>query len=216
MRGIARQIYAMKREVAGRPDMELKAVKLLTRTTFRRNAEHWALTDAFFNQAATLPITVFAISMERPTEALPETQRYLPNQFRYLLQRVNALCERDADMATIPFDGVDMKAMAPRFESYLHRSLEGQGLIRIADAPYFVDSKVTAGIQIADMLVGVVRLWAQHDLANAMPPGDDFLTSVGRYYRIVESLTVNFGTLPGMYRMPDRAHRVIADQFGGG
>ncbi len=115
-------------------------------------------------------------------------------------------------MITILFDGdgFQLNGLARRFERFLFRSREGQSLSRIADAPYFVDSSITVGTQIADMMVAVVRLYFENALRQGTPEGDAFLSAVARYYGVVSGLTVDLetpqGPLYGIYRMPERAH----------
>ena len=78
------------------------------------------------------------------------------------------------------------------------------------DAPYFVDSKITAGIQIADLMASVVRQFEENALFRGVPDGDPYLSAIGRFYRIIEGLSIDFetdeGRLFGFYRMPERAH----------
>ena len=147
-RAISAQIHSLKRRVLAREDLELKGVKLVTRGTFQRRPEKRELAECFFDLCRDLPLTIFAIVMERPTRAGPGHPTFLPNQFRYLLQRVDLLLEQPPDMATILIDGDGSQygGLPRRFESFLHRSTEGRALSRITDAPFFVDSKITPGI----------------------------------------------------------------------
>lgn len=150
--------------------------------------------------------------MERPTQDLPSDPVWLSNQFRYLLQRVHAEAQRNGEMATILFDGngLALGGLARRFESFLFRSNEGRSLTGIADAPYFVDSKITAGIQIADLVASVVRQFEENELFRGLRDPDPYLSAISRYYRIAEGLTEDLeteeGALYGFYRMPERAH----------
>ena len=203
VRPISSQIYGIKRRLLSNPDIEIKARSLLNRSTFRRQPEKREFVEEFFGLCRSLPLTVFAIVMERPEEL----------EFRYLLQRIHLLAEGTDDHATILFDGdaVLQGKMVPRFESFLFRSSEGRSLTRITDSPYFVDSRLTIGIQIADMFAGIVRLWEENELYRHLPPGDPFLSAIRRYHGIVRELSKDTaheeqGTLPGIYRMPQRAH----------
>ena len=208
----SRQLYTLKRRIVQRPEMELKSVKLITRTSFRRKEDYRELVEAFFDLCRNLPLEVFAITMERPAHDLPDDPVWLPNQFRYLLQRVHASAQPGGEHATILFDGDGqaLGGLARRFESFLFRSNEGRSLTAIADAPYFVDSRITAGIQIADLMASVVRQFEENELFRGPPTGDPYLSAISRYYRIIESLTKDFeteeGPLYGIYRMPERAH----------
>ena len=180
----------------------------------RCEAEKREFVEAFFDLCGNLPLTVFSIAMHRPEADVDVSgdRQWLPNQFRYLLQRAHRLAEARGDHATILFDGDGSHygGLPGRFDSFLFRSAEGRSLTSIADAPYYVDSRNTVGIQIADMFAGVVRVYEEHALFRGPPPGDAFLSAVRRYYRVLESLsedmTTEQGRLAGMYRMPERAH----------
>jgi len=217
---VSGQVYGLKQRLLPNPDAEIKARSLINRGTFRRVPEKREFVEAFFDLCRNLPITVFAIAMERPNGDLPDDANWLPNQFRYLLQRAHHFSQQNGKFATVLFDGDGSlySGLAPRFESFLFRSNEGQSLTAIADAPYFVDSRITTGIQIADMFAGVVRLFEENYLFREAPR-DSFLSAIKRYYQIIEALSVdvetNLGRLPGMYRMPERAHYMWRQELEG-
>jgi len=84
-------------------------------------------------------------------------------------------------------------------------------LVSIVDTPYFVDSKFTAGIQIADMVASAVRQYEENKLFLEVPRGDPYLHSIQRYYEIAKSRTVDLYTVDGFkrhgfHRMPERLH----------
>lgn len=227
-RFISGRLHSLKRHLTGKEDVEFKAKRLLNRGTFRRIPEKRELVEAFFDLLRNLPITVFAIIMERP-EGTPVTEtNYLPNQFRYLLQRCDLLVQETKDMITILFDG-DCQShggLSLKFNSFLYRSNEGRSMNTVTDAPFFVDSRVTCGIQIADMASGTIRLYEENKLYQGVPTGDSFLSAIRRYYLILEEKTKDQETAegyqrPGFYRMPEKAHyfvmtnedsRLIAEQ----
>jgi hypothetical protein len=81
-------------------------------------------------------------------------------------------------------------------------------LCPINDAPSFVDSQTSAGIQIADLAASVIRQYEEADLYRSAPPiGDQYLFAIRRWYRIMEQKTRNdlvthdgYGR-PGLFRM---------------
>ena len=116
--------------------------------------------------------------MEKPQRVPEIVETHLPNQFRYLLQRCDLLAQETKDMITILFDG-DCQAcggLALKFNSFLYRSTEGRSMSTITDAPFFVDSRVTCGIQIADMAASVIRLYQENRLYQETPTGDAFVS----------------------------------------
>ncbi len=211
VRFISGRIYGLKRSLDMQESMEIKAVRLLNRGTFRRIPEKREFVEAFFDLVRNLPVTVFGIVMQRPQTVPPESS-ILPSQFRFLLERINMYAESCNEMATILFDG-DGKSqyggLSAKFNNYLHRSVEGASYIRITDAPFFVDSNITSGIQIADMAAGVVRLYTENTLFRGTPVGAPFLSAVRRYYDVISSKTVDQQSAEGyarhgLYRMPER------------
>lgn len=212
-RFISGRLHSRKRDLLGNEDLEIKANKLLNRSTFRRVTEKREFVEAFFDLIRGLPIIVFAIIMERPLQVPPIHQAYLPNQFRYLLQRCDLLAQREDSMLTVLFDGEARQygGVVAKFSSFLHRSQEGRAMNNITDCPFFVDSSVTPGIQIADMAAGVIRIYRENALFRGVPPGDSFLSAIRRYYQILREKTVELTNASGIkrsgfYLMPERAH----------
>ncbi len=215
---MAGQIYSLKRRM-GTPNIELKGVNLITRRVFERRSNEWELVESFFDLCRTLPFVLFAVVMEHPSQMPcffdPGRESYLPNQYRYLLQRVHQYATDQGNLVTLLFDGDGPTLLGgtlpSRFESFLYRSLEGQSFTSICEAPFFVDSQITQGIQITDMVASVVRLYQEHDLHRGFPTGDRFLSAITRYYGIVRNKTVDLVTTvgyerPGIYFMPERDH----------
>jgi len=207
--------------VLGREYTEIKGNKLLNRSTFRRIPEKREFVEALFDLLRNLPITIFAMIMERP-QSIPPVTPMLPSQFRFLLERIDLYAETRGEMATVLFDG-DGKSqyggLSVKFSNYLHRSVEGRSFTRITDAPFFVDSAITAGIQIADVSASVVRLYEENELFREVPAGDSFLHAIHRYYGVVALKTVDQNSRDGyprhgMYRMPEREHYATVVQEG--
>lgn len=215
-RTISAQVYSLKRRL-GTPDIELKGAGLITRRVFDKRPNQRELVEAFFDLCRTLPFTLFAIVMEHPTQ-VPygrEVENYLPNEYRYLLQRINRHAEESGRMATLLFDGEGptlYKGTLPKkFDSFLYRSSEGQSFTSVCDSPYFVDSRLTQGIQIADMMAYVCRIYQENTLRESLPQGDSYLSAINRYYNIIKSKAVDITTQegysrPGIYFMPESDH----------
>ena len=95
-------------------------------------------------------------------------------------------------MATIMFDGSPglYGGVGWQFNSYLYRSEEGRACQRITDAPSFVDSQTSAGIQIADMVASVIRQYQEAELFVTPEAYDDaYLHAIRRWYGIIEQKT---------------------------
>lgn len=215
-RSISGRIFNIKRNLLGvdKTDKELKAHDLLKRSTFRRRPELHELVEAIFELMRDLPVTTFAIVMERPEQPLPRSDRRLPRQYRYILQRVNGLLQHHPESLSVVLidgDGSQYGGLSAKIEQYLHRHREGQALIKIVDSPYFVDSRFTAGIQLADLVAGVIRQYQEAELFHQDPP-DTYLSAIARYYRIIREKSKDLPdpsgsyTWNGIHRMPERLH----------
>lgn len=199
---ISGRIHSLKRDMLNRERFELKGSNLLNTSTFRRRPDYANFAEEFFSTIMDLPLTVFAVVMEAPFVARETDDNYLPNRFRYLVQRVQLLAEEKDKMATILFDGTPdlYKGVGWKFNSFLYRSDEGRACQRITDAPAFVDSVTSAGIQIADMVAYVVRKY-QEEIFDASPPaGDHYLYAIRRWYRMVMQKTVDLTSSEGEER----------------
>ena len=213
---ISGRLHALKRDILGKEDMEIKAKNLLNRNTFRRAPDKKEFVEEFYNLLRILQITIFAIIMERPQTVPPNELNYLPNQFRYLLQRCDLLAQTEDRMLTCLFDGQGYQCggLVLKFNSFLYRSNEGRAMTTITDAPFFVDSRITAGIQIADMAAGCIRIYEANNLFRGVPRGDSFLSAIRRYYHILENKTIDQQDIGGFlrngfYRMPERDHYLV-------
>ena len=71
----------------------MKGARLITRPTFRRRQMQVAFVEEFFDTLLNLPVTIFAVIMERPVSAPDKSSNLLPNQYRFLTQRVQLLAE---------------------------------------------------------------------------------------------------------------------------
>ena len=72
-RNISRQLFSIKRGVLGheRAGLELKAHSILNRRTFRRRQDLPELMEEIFERVRNLPITIFAVVMEKPETVVP-------------------------------------------------------------------------------------------------------------------------------------------------
>lgn len=193
-RRISGRIHAVKRDLLNRERMELKGVNLLNRRSYRRKPDYAGFLEEFFSSLLNLPITLFAVIMENPFQDSGDSGDFLPNRFRYLVQRIELLAEEAGEMATIMFDGHPnlYGGLGWKFNGFLYRSEEGRSCSHITDAPSFVDSKTSAGIQIADMVASVIRQYEEAELfRNAPLPNDLYLFAIRRWYRIIEQKTRN-------------------------
>ena len=205
LRLVSGRVHAIKRDLLGheREKMELKGADLLNRRTYQRKLDYVAFLEEFFVNLSNLPITIFGVIMQAPFSEQANKDNLLPNRFRYLVQRIELLAEEKDKMATIMFDGAPnlYGEVGWKFNSYLYRSDEGRACTHITDAPAFVDSRTSAGIQIADMVASVIRQYEQAELFRTAPPaGDLYLYAIRRWYNLVEGKTRDLISHNGEHR----------------
>ena len=218
LRALSADLFRLNRDLLGKDRYEVKASRLITRGMLRDHPRERGFVEAFFSDfLSAFDMVVFAIVMERPLSEPPKDVNFLPRQFRFILQRVNALAElkSDDDLSAVMFDGNGSQFgnLAERFSNWIFRSESGRALDRLAESPFFVDSKFTPGIQVADMVAGVIRIYHENRLNEGIPPGDTFLSAIARCYEVVRRKSVNLTwhatgeALYGIYFMPERHHR---------
>ena len=206
---ITRLVRDMKRDLLGNAHGEVKGRQLLSRSTYRRKSDARTFADDFFAALQYLPITVFAMIMEGPFERWMNRDGRLENRFRFLLQRIELLAVEYDAPANVLFDGhsYQLGGLGERFFTYLFHSDEGRANVHIADAPAFVDSASSVGIQIADMCAYVARVYHESAPSAEWPPQDaEYLSAIRRWYHIIEQHTKDFATdagepIPGFYFM---------------
>ncbi len=104
-------------------------------------------------------VKAFAAGLKN-ADALAQDDRTEPIIYRAysrILERVNAMmAERESDdMAIVALDSQDEKTDTRRaraFGNFLYGNAVGRSLTHIVETPFFVSSKATVGIQIADLL----------------------------------------------------------------
>ncbi|GAB4498670.1 MAG: hypothetical protein OHK0052_12380 [Anaerolineales bacterium] len=212
-RGVSRQLYSIQNMILGDANRELKAVDLINRRTFVRVHHKKDLIDKIFQALSSLDVAIFAVIVPRPAHPLNLPENYLPKPHTFLLQRINAWAERNNQEAILIYDGNGMNVqginMALSIRNYIFRVAEYNNILRrLVDTPLFVDSKITPGIQLADLSASIVRQYEQ--FANSdTSKNDPYFLDIQRYYRIIRSKTID-GLLSdhgkplfGFYRMQE-------------
>ena len=115
-------------------------------------------------------------------------------------------------MAVVVFDekdpDVDAK-LSHAFAHFLFSVPEGQAMKNVLETAFFVSSKITFGVQLADLAASCLRqslgLSIDRQFGGFTP--DPFISAIRRFDAILRSKTTDFndpvrGSLPGIYRMP--------------
>lgn len=218
LKSVNTELFNLKRRVLNehRPSFELKAKKLITPSTFRNRPEKRELVESFFDLLRNWNMIIFAQIIERPSTPPAVGSDFLPMQFRHQLYRVNRHMELYSpdDLAAIMFDGNGSQfgGLSVKFTNWLYRHAGGRSLTHLADSPFFVDSRITPGIQVADMAASVVRQYEERELFRGIPAGDGYSSAISRYYKILREKTVDVEapqgdfTWYGFNRMPEADH----------
>ena len=105
-------------------------------------------------------VKAFAVGLKNLKELTPSEELTEPAVYRAysrLLERVDAMMSEEYpdDMAIVALDSQDEHtdtARARAFGNFLYGSPYGRRLSHIVETPFFVNSKATLGIQLADLV----------------------------------------------------------------
>jgi len=130
---------------------------------------------------------------------------FLVPHYRFLLQRIHAYAHDQGEKALVVFDsrdeGEDRKVVT-HMKNWLFRSQEGQAMTSLVQTAFFVSSKVEEGIQLADLVAGIIRMY--HERLGPL----EFREWLNELYPKVSSRTMELeisGRIrPGIYEMPER------------
>jgi len=207
---------------AGDPPVEIKAHALLNGRRYKQAALGHAkalrganLVESVFDVIQkTKEIAVFGVTGERPTLPPRTPPGLLPLHYLFLLQRIyrHAVELGEETMAVVVFDekdpDVDAK-LSHAFAHFLFSVPEGQAMKNVLETAFFVSSKITFGVQLADLAASCLRqslgLSIDGQFGGFTP--DPFISAIRRFDAILRSKTTDFndpvrGSLPGIYRMP--------------
>lgn len=147
-------------KVANPYDMELKGRKLLggRALDLPKNRD---FVEQFITLCKEVGAVFFAV-VQDGIFPLASDSKKLPNLYRSLVRRVNTfMADKYPDhQAVFFFDGIDHRTnqkIAISFNNFMYRHHWGQSSKNILPTPFFCDSEVSPGIQIADVLAYCVN-----------------------------------------------------------
>jgi len=214
------RLHRWKHDLTDDPDPELyepKGKHLLKPKVIAESPALWELVERIFDLILESDIAIFAVIMNRPKKDRKLQKRVLPHECRRLVERVHLYMEsrkeKPEDLAVLVFDGEGLSGLpgglSPAVSRFLFRHSEGRSYSRIVETPLFVDSRITPGIQFADLTASVIRQCHERGLVRSSPSTDDpFSLALVRFYEIVQSKTKDFKINQdihyGFYEMPDK------------
>lgn len=212
LRNIINKLYKIKMKVYKRPDVEIKASKLIRHKTI----DGHTLNRQFINEIMqnllnpAQNIKVFAVVMDKPKSLLSDVLdcNLLPNYYRLLIQRIGIFSAIQKRNCVLAFDsrdeGTDMQ-IANKIKNYLYRSNEGKRCTSIIESSFFVNSKIEEGLQLADLCAGIIRNYYELCFHKDFR-GDKFSEWVSELYtNYIENITVNMPNIA----LPSNTHHLL-------
>jgi hypothetical protein len=193
-RELARTLYSIKNRFGFKDpwaESKLKANRLLNERTFRSQPDKWEYVEAVFDLCNSFPFVTFAMVMEKPTAPQRVEGGWILPQHMFLLQRMHwhVVAKFPDRYALVVFDSRDPKGdmeLSMQLSGFLHRSNYGMSLDRVVDSALFVDSRITPGIQIADLFASCVRQFHEVCRDQARSAGAAYVSAPHRLYRTLK------------------------------
>jgi hypothetical protein len=195
IRELTNKLYKIKLDIYGKCDVEIKATSLINKRTLTpKRTRNKLFVEKIIELIDESNINVFAIIMERPEDTVDFEDGILQPQYFYLLQRIEKYCQKHMfPMALIIFDEQDRqedKKISMAFTNFLYQSSEGKSFEKILEVPLFVNSESIPGVQLADIMAGIVRHYFEKNL-DEVEASNDFEKWIKQLYSVVYSKTEN-------------------------
>jgi len=158
----SREIFNLERKfwrISEPHEFEIKGRKLLNRRALT-SPKKMEFIEEVLSLCKRYQLLAFAVGMHQLGEPMltcfgTEESRIF-RVYHYLLERVEAMMQENYpdDMATVLLDSGGIKTDKRRaiaFGNFLYGHEAGKRMQRIVETPFFVDSTLTPGIQIADL-----------------------------------------------------------------
>lgn len=156
-------------------------------------------------------VSVFAAVMHRPdTETPKERPNNLPLRYKYLLERVSYFAYEKNSMALLVYDeDAKDKVIWRSINNYLFKHPAGKRL-NILEMPLFVKSVITPGVQVADLMAGIIRHYFEKEL-DRKEPENSFEEWIKELFTMVSKLSFDYhnerGTTNyGIFFMPQNSY----------
>ena len=160
-----RRVYDLERKfwkVSEPYEFEIKG-RLLLNSRFKSSPKKEEFCEELLSLCKLTDVKAFAYGLRnRDTLTAQDLQEpVVYRAYSRLLERVDAMMSEDHndDMAIIALDSQDEGKDTTRarvFGNFLYGSPQGRQLTHIVETPFFVSSKATVGIQLADLVAYVL------------------------------------------------------------
>ena len=209
LRQLTTDLFKLKENIFGPNTGEFKSNNFIKEKVITKNmTNNKEFTERLIQMILDFDLKVFGVVVDRPVNDPKFDPEFLEPHYYYLMKRIQYYCEqaneseRFKDRAIFIFDetngGPDAKR-TKQFLNFLYKSKEGKNFDYILEMPLFVDSKTTAGIQIVDFVVGIIR--KSHELGvnrktYSKSAYNDWLHEL---YNKINDSTINFKKPKGGY-----------------
>lgn len=218
MEDVARKLLLFKRELCP-PNVDPERYELKSSKLLRHSAGGWKveLVERFFS--TYLPsieaLKIVAVVARRPSKLLPPQNVLLPLHQRWILSKVSNFIDNNcpSEYAIFVYDsqGSEMDGcLSNQFTQFLYKHKEGQDYLRnIVPTPFFGESSLICGIELADMVAGCLSRHRDEYLRkdkNRAP----YLSKLNRYVHVIESKKAELGSKSEKY--DENAIRYVSEK----
>lgn len=195
IRQINRYIYKTKLDIFEKSDVEIKATNLINKKTLtQKYSKNKEFVDKIMSIIPQFNVKIFAVIMEKPDFNPYIKDGILPKQYFYMLKRIELFCQNhNYPMSMVIFDEQDRnedKKISIAFNNFLYQSSLGKTFEKILEVPLFANSQITNGIQLADLMAGIVRHYYENNL-NERDPVNNFEIWISSMFGILKKKTEN-------------------------
>lgn len=193
---INQSVYRLKRDILGNDTIELKATDLVNQSTLMNPQLKARYLDRLFIECINHgDCFCSAIVFENCGANKKSSENRLPKHYIDLLWRIEAICRflRIPDTVVI-LDNESRKidkSLAFGFGNYMYRTSGASELERIVPVPIFADSEMTTGLQLADIVSGVLRKYCSLGLNLKTDQTNQYHRMLSEYQKIIMTRSIN-------------------------
>ncbi len=213
IRYLMKDIYVLKNTLF-QNQSEKKASNILQKNTFLypdKYSKRKQYVDAMIDLIDDYSAKVFSVIVERPTIDIITQDGRLPKYYIPIIKIVELYCENENKLKSLFIYDVQNEKEDERrthaFTNFLYKLKLGRSFNKILEIPLFASSSITPGIQLADIVAAVIRLYYTHSL-DRLSPKNDFEDWILSLFNSIKRSTVNIQERNtgfnhyGLYKMP--------------
>lgn len=164
-------------------DIEIKGNDL-TSPRNKESSRRQKFLERVFHLLKSFDAKIFAVTFVKDKDNPISSRSMYTHGFQILLERFNKFVETsgkfdsgiiicDSRAGAIKGQGLD-KEVAKSFQSYIFGNEKGKSFTFIQEAPLFADSKITVGLQLADIISSVIYTNHYHYYARNVEGAVDY------------------------------------------